>query len=64
MRQLTKRVLNSENVGLLGVTRVGSRRVIHVAACFMIFFSVLGTLLNYKALKLDVFCRYFIYSFL
>ncbi|KAG1366934.1 Nucleobase-ascorbate transporter LPE1 [Cocos nucifera] len=31
-----------ENAGLLGLTRVGSRRVIHIAACFMLFFSILG----------------------
>ncbi|KAG0476565.1 hypothetical protein HPP92_013406 [Vanilla planifolia] len=31
-----------ENVGLLGLTRVGSRRVVEISAGFMIFFSVLG----------------------
>ncbi|XP_038713249.1 nucleobase-ascorbate transporter 1-like isoform X2 [Tripterygium wilfordii] len=31
-----------ENVGLLGLTRVGSRRVVQISAVFMIFFSVLG----------------------
>uniref|UniRef100_A0A2N9H3I1 Uncharacterized protein n=1 Tax=Fagus sylvatica TaxID=28930 RepID=A0A2N9H3I1_FAGSY len=31
-----------ENAGLLGLTRVGSRRVIQIAAGFMLFFSVLG----------------------
>lgn len=31
-----------ENAGLLGLTRVGSRRVIQIAAGFMIFFSILG----------------------
>ncbi|OAY85888.1 Nucleobase-ascorbate transporter 6 [Ananas comosus] len=31
-----------ENAGLLGLTRVGSRRVVQIAAGFMIFFSVLG----------------------
>lgn len=31
-----------ENVGLLGLTRVGSRRVIQISAGFMIFFSILG----------------------
>nr|CAD1839530.1 unnamed protein product [Ananas comosus var. bracteatus] len=31
-----------ENVGLLGLTRVGSRRVVQVSAAFMIFFSTLG----------------------
>ncbi|XP_051123317.1 nucleobase-ascorbate transporter 6-like [Andrographis paniculata] len=31
-----------ENVGLIGLTRVGSRRVVQISAGFMIFFSVLG----------------------
>ncbi|KAH6773140.1 nucleobase-ascorbate transporter 7 [Perilla frutescens var. frutescens] len=31
-----------ENVGLLALTRVGSRRVVQISACFMLFFSVLG----------------------
>ncbi|OEL13809.1 Nucleobase-ascorbate transporter 2, partial [Dichanthelium oligosanthes] len=31
-----------ENVGLLGSTRIGSRRVILISAGFMIFFSILG----------------------
>lgn len=31
-----------ENVGLLGITRVGSRRVVQISAGFMIFFSILG----------------------
>ncbi|XAR72967.1 hypothetical protein NMG60_11019788 [Bertholletia excelsa] len=31
-----------ENVGLLGLTRVGSRRVVQISAVFMIFFSVFG----------------------
>ncbi|CAA7409778.1 unnamed protein product [Spirodela intermedia] len=31
-----------ENVGLLGITRVGSRRVVQLSAGFMIFFSILG----------------------
>lgn len=31
-----------ENVGLLGLTRVGSRRVVQISAVFMLFFSVLG----------------------
>ncbi|CAI0475892.1 unnamed protein product [Linum tenue] len=34
--------VSAENVGLLGSTRVGSRRVIQIAAGFMIFFSILG----------------------
>lgn len=31
-----------ENAGLLGLTRVGSRRVVQISAGFMIFFAVLG----------------------
>ncbi|XP_072989374.1 nucleobase-ascorbate transporter LPE1-like isoform X1 [Typha latifolia] len=31
-----------ENAGLLALTRVGSRRVIKISACFMLFFSMLG----------------------
>jgi len=31
-----------ENVGLLGLTRVGSRRVVQISSGFMIFFSILG----------------------
>ncbi|PSS02636.1 Nucleobase-ascorbate transporter like [Actinidia chinensis var. chinensis] len=31
-----------ENVGLLALTRVGSRRVVQISAGFMLFFSVLG----------------------
>lgn len=35
-------LLYSENVGLIGLTRVGSRRAVQISAGFMIFFSVLG----------------------
>ncbi|XP_010246467.1 PREDICTED: nucleobase-ascorbate transporter 2 [Nelumbo nucifera] len=38
----TGSTVSVENVGLLGVTRVGSRRVIQISAGFMIFFSILG----------------------
>ena len=31
-----------ETIGLIGLTRVGSRRVVQIAAGFMIFFSLLG----------------------
>ncbi|XAR61834.1 hypothetical protein NMG60_11016358 [Bertholletia excelsa] len=31
-----------ENVGLLGLTRVGSRRVVQISTAFMIFFSIFG----------------------
>ncbi|KAI4298156.1 hypothetical protein L6164_031749 [Bauhinia variegata] len=39
---LTGSSVSVENVGLLGSTRVGSRRVIQISAGFMIFFSMLG----------------------
>ncbi|KAG2684019.1 hypothetical protein I3843_10G058900 [Carya illinoinensis] len=39
---LTGSTVSVENVGLLGSTRVGSRRVIQISAGFMIFFSLLG----------------------
>ncbi|OVA15157.1 Xanthine/uracil/vitamin C permease [Macleaya cordata] len=38
----TGSTVSVENVGLLGSTRVGSRRVIQISAGFMIFFSMLG----------------------
>ncbi|XP_075498231.1 nucleobase-ascorbate transporter 1 isoform X1 [Primulina tabacum] len=31
-----------ENVGLLGLTRVGSRRVVQISSAFMIFFAIFG----------------------
>uniref|UniRef100_A0A7N0SXN4 Nucleobase-ascorbate transporter 3 n=1 Tax=Kalanchoe fedtschenkoi TaxID=63787 RepID=A0A7N0SXN4_KALFE len=31
-----------ENVGLLGFTRIGSRRVVQISSAFMIFFSIFG----------------------
>ncbi|OVA03440.1 Xanthine/uracil/vitamin C permease [Macleaya cordata] len=39
---LTGSTVSVENVGLLGLTRVGSRRVVQISAGFMIFFSTLG----------------------
>jgi xanthine/uracil permease len=36
-----------ENVGLVGLTRVGSRRVVQISAAFMLFFSIFGTVLLY-----------------
>ncbi|XP_058771472.1 nucleobase-ascorbate transporter 2-like [Vicia villosa] len=39
---LTGPTVSVENVGLLGSTRVGSRRVVQISAGFMIFFSMLG----------------------
>ncbi|KAL9453717.1 nucleobase-ascorbate transporter 1 isoform X2 [Citrus sinensis] len=38
----TGSTVSVENVGLLGLTRVGSRRVVQISAGFMIFFSCLG----------------------
>ncbi|XP_078431619.1 nucleobase-ascorbate transporter 2-like [Wolffia australiana] len=38
----TGSTVSVENVGLLGATSVGSRRVVQISAAFMIFFSVLG----------------------
>ncbi|XP_017434328.1 nucleobase-ascorbate transporter 1 isoform X1 [Vigna umbellata] len=38
----TGSTVSVENVGLLGLTRVGSRRVVQISAGFMIFFSTLG----------------------
>ncbi|XP_020264183.1 nucleobase-ascorbate transporter 2-like isoform X2 [Asparagus officinalis] len=38
----TGSTVSVENVGLLGSTRVGSRRVIQISAGFMIFFSMLA----------------------
>ncbi|KAF3781834.1 Nucleobase-ascorbate transporter 2 [Nymphaea thermarum] len=38
----TGSTVSVENVGLLGTTRVGSRRVVQISAGFMIFFSILG----------------------
>lgn len=36
----------SENAGLLGLTRVGSRRVVQISAGFMLFFSVLSAVFH------------------
>ncbi|KAL5992075.1 hypothetical protein ACLOJK_012989 [Asimina triloba] len=38
----TGSTVSMENVGLLGISRVGSRRIVQVSAGFMVFFSVLG----------------------
>ncbi|XP_066317470.1 calcium/calmodulin-dependent serine/threonine-protein kinase 1-like [Miscanthus floridulus] len=38
----TGSTVSVENVGLLGSTRVGSRRVIQISAGLMVFFSILG----------------------
>lgn len=38
----TGSTVSVENVGLLGLTRVGSRRVVQISAGFMIFFSTFG----------------------
>ncbi|KAL9238537.1 hypothetical protein vseg_012942 [Gypsophila vaccaria] len=39
---ITGAVASVENTGLLGLNRIGSRRVAQIAALFMLFFSVLG----------------------
>ncbi|KAI3893257.1 hypothetical protein MKX03_019092, partial [Papaver bracteatum] len=39
---LTGSSASVENAGLLALTRVGSRRVVQISACFMLFFSILG----------------------
>ncbi|XP_078428232.1 nucleobase-ascorbate transporter 2-like [Wolffia australiana] len=38
----TGSTVSVENVGLLGTTKIGSRRVVQISAGFMIFFSILG----------------------
>ncbi|KAK8611651.1 hypothetical protein V6N13_131697 [Hibiscus sabdariffa] len=40
---VTGSTVSVENVGLLGLSRVGSRRVVQISAAFMLFFSILGT---------------------
>lgn len=32
----------AENIGAIGITGVGSRRVVQVGACFMILFGIIG----------------------
>lgn len=44
----------SENVGLLALTRVGSRRVIQISAVFMLFFSILGVLCIFLILYFSI----------
>ncbi|XP_010429673.1 PREDICTED: nucleobase-ascorbate transporter 3 isoform X1 [Camelina sativa] len=39
---ITGNTASVENVGLLGLTRIGSRRVVQVSTGFMIFFSIFG----------------------
>ncbi|TYJ26071.1 hypothetical protein E1A91_A07G094300v1 [Gossypium mustelinum] len=39
---VTGSTVSVENVGLLGLTRVGSRRVVQISAGFMMFFSIFG----------------------
>ncbi|MCO5592933.1 hypothetical protein L7F22_046937 [Adiantum nelumboides] len=38
----TGSTVSVENAGLLGITRVGSRRVVQISAAFMVFFSIFG----------------------
>lgn len=50
-----------ENAGLLALTRVGSRRVVQIAAGFMIFFSILGKF-KFKSVPIDKRClRFYLY---
>ncbi|CAA2968382.1 nucleobase-ascorbate transporter 10 [Olea europaea subsp. europaea] len=39
---VTGATATAENVGLLALTKAGSRRVVQISAAFMIFFSILG----------------------
>ncbi|KAL1193561.1 Nucleobase-ascorbate transporter 3 [Cardamine amara subsp. amara] len=39
---ITGNTASVENVGLLGLTRIGSRRVVQISTGFMIFFSIFG----------------------
>ncbi|KFK32504.1 hypothetical protein AALP_AA6G251200 [Arabis alpina] len=39
---ITGNTASPENVGLLGLTRIGSRRVVQISTGFMIFFSIFG----------------------
>ncbi|RLM85301.1 nucleobase-ascorbate transporter 6-like [Panicum miliaceum] len=55
-----------ENIGLLALTRVGSRRVVQISAGFMIFFSVLGKFgALFASIPLPIFagmyCLFFAY---
>ncbi|KAK8996649.1 hypothetical protein V6N11_081915 [Hibiscus sabdariffa] len=36
-------IVSVENVGLFGLSRVGSRKVVQISATFMLFFSILDT---------------------
>lgn len=52
-----------ENVGLLGLTHIGSRRVVQISTAFMIFFSIFGLFLylliiSLKNLPLYSSCLY------
>ncbi|KAK4745648.1 hypothetical protein SAY87_011960 [Trapa incisa] len=56
-----------ENAGLLATTRVGSRRVIQVSACFMILFSIFGKLGAFFAsiplpIMAALYCLFFGYA--
>ncbi|KAD2803909.1 hypothetical protein E3N88_37286 [Mikania micrantha] len=55
-----------ENAGLIGLTRVGSRRVMQISAGFMIFFSILGKFGAVFAsipapIEAALFCLFFAY---
>ncbi|KAJ9674195.1 hypothetical protein PVL29_023634 [Vitis rotundifolia] len=65
---VTGSTISVENVGLLAVTRVGSRRVIQISAGFMIFFSVLGKFgAVFASIPLPIiaalYCVFFAYVF-
>ena len=52
-----------ENVGLLAMTKIGSRRVIQISAAFMIFFSIFGKffiVVDVELNFLDIFLFIFI----
>ena len=51
--------LCSENVGLVGLTRVGSRRTVQIAAGFMLFFAIFGMLLRHL-IPFDLACGKFL----
>lgn len=49
----------SENVGLLGLTHIGSRRVVQISTAFMIFFSIFGLFAFLSRVGLIVATCYF-----
>ncbi|KAM0871298.1 hypothetical protein ACQ4PT_039480 [Festuca glaucescens] len=55
---VTGSTVSVENVGLLGSTRIGSRRMIQISAGFMIFFSILGSTFTNRC-YINVICFLF-----